>query len=333
MTDQSNEKIERRQFLSRAAKAGISVAAAGIISAKLYDKDGPKAAVDTGTLVTLPNFSIPHKDGQTICIVKGSDRKATVGKAIELLGGIERFISKGDIVAIKPNVAFASSPLLGATTHPELVAEVVRLVYKAGAKQVIVADNPINDPASCFTLSGIGRAARDGGAKVILPKPDFFRHTTLSRGKLIVNWPIFYGPFAKADKLIGIAPLKHHHRSGASMTMKNWYGLLGGRRNIFHQDINTIIAELALMVKPTLVILDGTMVMVTNGPTGGSISDLKCADTLIASTDCVAADAFGCTLLGLKVSDLPYLAKAQNAGAGNTDYESLKPIFAAVGKR
>jgi uncharacterized protein (DUF362 family) len=331
MTDQDDKRIERRQFLSRATKAGISIAAAGIISAKLYDGYGPKAAVDTGALVTLPDFSAPHKDGQTICIVKGSDRKATVTKAIELLGGIERFVTKGDIVAIKPNAAFASPPLLGATTHPELVAEVVRLVYKAGAKQVIVADNPINDPASCFILTGIGRAAGDAGAKVILPKPDLFRHTTLPEGKLIADWPIFYGPFAKADKLIGIAPLKHHHRSGASMTMKNWYGLLGGRRNVFHQDINTIIAELALMVKPTLVILDGTVVMVTNGPTGGSVSDLKRADTLIAGTDCVAADSFGCTLLGLKPSDLPYLAKAQSAGAGTTDYESLKPIFAAAG--
>jgi uncharacterized protein (DUF362 family) len=331
MTDQNDKKIERRQFLSRAAKAGISIAAAGIISAKLYDRYGPKAAVDAGVLVTLPDFSVPRKDGQTICVVKGADRKATVSKAIELLGGMERFVKKGDVVAIKPNVAFASPPLLGATTHPELVAEVVRLAYKAGAKQVIVADNPINDPASCFALTGIGKVATDAGAKVMLPRPELFRQTTLSGGKLIVNWPVFYGPFAKADKLIGIAPLKHHHRSGASMTMKNWYGLLGGRRNVFHQDINTIIAELALMVKPTLVILDGTVVMVTNGPTGGSVSDLKRADTLIAGTDCVAADSFGCTLLGLKPSDLPYLAKAQSAGAGTTDYESLKPIFAAAG--
>ncbi len=330
MTEQADRKIGRRQFLGRAAKAGISIAAAGVISAKLYDSEGPKAAVETESLVTLPDFSMPAKDGQTISIVKGSDRKATVNKAIELLGGIERFVAKGEVVTIKPNVAFASPPLLGATVHPELVAEVVRLCYKAGAKQVIVTDNPINDPMSCFTLSGIGRAAGDSGAKVILPRPELFRHTTLAGGKLIVDWPIFYEPFAKADKLIGIAPVKHHHRSGASMTMKNWYGLLGGRRNVFHQDINTIIAELALMVRPTLVILDGTEVMVTNGPTGGSVSDLRRADTLIASTDCVAADSFGCTLLGLKPSDLPYLAKAEKAGAGTTDYQSLKPVFATV---
>jgi uncharacterized protein (DUF362 family) len=207
----------------------------------------------------------------------------------------------------------------------------VRLCYSRGkARQVIVADNPINDPASCFMLSGIGKAARQAGAKVILPKNHLFKNTTLAGGKLIKNWPIFFGPFEKIDKLIGIAPVKHHHRSGASMTMKNWYGLLGGRRNIFHQDINTIIAELAMMVSPTLVILDGTEVMMTNGPTGGSISDLRRANTLIAGCDMVAADSYGCSLLDLKVSDLPYLAKAEKAGAGTTDYKSLKPIFATV---
>ena len=188
----------------------------------------------------------------------------------------------------------------------------------------------MNDRESCFTLSGIAKEASRAGAKIILPKSNFFRHTTLAGGRLIKNWPIFYEPFESIDKLIGVAPVKDHHRSAASMTMKNWYGLLGGRRNIFQQDINTIIAELAMMVKPTLVILDGTESMITNGPTGGSLSDLKRTNTLIASTDCVAADSFGCSLLNLKVSDLPYLAKAEKAGAGTADYESLKPITATV---
>jgi len=115
------------------------------------------------------------------------------------------------------------------------------------------------------------------------------------------------------------------------MTMKNWYGLLGEGRNVFHQDINTIIAELAVMVKPTLVILDGTEVMVTNGPTGGSLSDLKRQNTLIASCDQVAADTYGASLLELAPKDLPYLAKAQQAGVGTTDYQSLKPLFAETG--
>jgi uncharacterized protein (DUF362 family) len=331
MTEQTDKTIGRRQFLARTGKAGLSLAAAGTVSYLLYDSNAPKPGIKPEDLVTMPNFSIPHRDGQAISVVKGADRVKTVDKAIELLGGIERFVREGETVAIKPNVAFASPPMLGATVRPELVAEVVRLCYdRAGAKRVYVTDNPINDPASCFTLSGIGKAATQAGAKLILPKDSLFKHTTLAGGKLIKNWPIFYGPFEKVDKLIGITPVKDHHRSGASMSMKNWYGLLGGRRNIFHQDINTIIAELAMMVKPTLAILDGTEVMITNGPTGGSLSDLRRANTLIASTDCVAADSYGCGLLDLTVSDLPYLTKAERAGAGTTNYESLKPVFATV---
>jgi len=329
-TQRKKSLTGRRQFLTRAGKAGVSIAAAGTASYLLYDATGPKPGVKAEELVTLPDFSVPPIAGQTMSVVKGADRVKTVDKAIESLGGIERFVKPGDTVAIKPNVAFASPPMLGATANPELVAKVVRLCYKAGAKQVYVTDNPINDPASCFMLSGIGKAASQAGAKIILPKDNLFKHTTLTDGKLIKNWPIFFKPFESADKLIGIAPIKDHHRAGASMTMKNWYGLLGGRRNIFHQDINTIIAELSMMVRPTLVILDGTEVMMTNGPTGGSVSDLRRANTLIASTDCVAADSYGCGLLNLALSDLPYLTKAEKAGAGTTDYESLKPIFTTV---
>ncbi len=111
------------------------------------------------------------------------------------------------------------------------------------------------------------------------------------------------------------------------MTMKNWYGLLGGRRNIFHQDIHTIIADLAKMMTPTLVILDAIRSMVSNGPTGGSLSDLKATNTLIVSTDQVAADAYGAQLLGKSVDDLVYISKAEFLGVGTADFRSLNPDF------
>jgi len=324
----NDKNLDRRNFIIRSVKAGAAVAAAGIGSAMLYDKDGP-ASGDGKNLVTLPDFSVPQKDGKTISIVKGSDRIKTVNKAIDLLGGIERFVQKGDIVVIKPNVAFASPAFLGATAHPQLIAEVVKLCYsRGGAKQVIVTDNPINDPASCFAISGIGKAATQAGAKVLLPDDKLFENATVKGGKLIKNWPIFYGPLQKANKLIGISPVKDHHRSGASLSMKNFYGLMGGRRNIFHQDIHTIITEIAMLFKPTLVILDGTNSMMHNGPTGGSVSDLRDTNTLIASCDMVAADAFGCGLLDMNISDLPYIRMAEEAGCGISNYESLKPIMA-----
>ncbi len=324
-------RFDRRAFLAKTGKAGVAMTAATAGSLLLFDPQPPQPGRLRKIVTGLPDYSVEHGLGNTISIVHGRDRKKTVNAALRLLGGIERFIKPGETVAIKPNVAFATPAALGATTNDELVAEIVRLCYaKAGAKKVLVLDNPINDPASCFALSGVGPAAKSAGAEIIMPREDFFTDMTLAGGTLIRNWPVFLEPLLQVDRLIGIAPIKHHSRSGASMTMKNWYGLLGGRRNIFHQDINTIISELARMVTPTLVILDGTDVMMTNGPTGGSISDLKAADTMIVSCDQVAADAFGASLLDLQIHDLPYLLLAEQAGLGTVDYMNLQPLRASI---
>jgi uncharacterized protein (DUF362 family) len=202
----------------------------------------------------------------------------------------------------------------------------VLLCLSAGAESVVIIDNPINDPFTCFELSGISGAARTAGGQVILPQAGAFRPVTVKGGTLIRQWPVMVEPLCRVNKLIGVAPVKDHHRSGASMAMKNWYGLLGGRRSLFHQDIHTIIQELAVMVRPTLVILDGTVTMMKNGPTGGSFSDLRKTDTLIISTDQVAADAFGATLLGKSAADLPFIRKAAEAGLGTADYRTIKMI-------
>ena len=323
--------ISRRDFLSRSAKAGVIIAATGSLGYWLYDGTGPElGGVKTAGSVVLPNFSVPGMEAG-MSLIHGADRVKAVQLGLKAIGGIDAFIKPGDKVLIKVNAAFATPSILSATTNPELLAEVVRLCIQAGAAEVVVTDNPINDPASCFALTGIGEAARSSGAKLILPKENLFQLTTVEGASLIREWPLLYEPFDGVNKVIGTAPVKDHHRSGASMTMKNWYGLLGGRRNIFHQNIHDCIMELAMMIKPTLVILDGTFTMMTNGPTGGSLSDLKQTNTMIVSTDQVAADAFGATLLGKTVHDLPHILKAQAAGVGTADYESLKPARASVG--
>jgi uncharacterized protein (DUF362 family) len=265
---------------------------------------------------------MPGMQGK-ICIASGMDRSEAVRQAFAAIGGMEAFVQPGERVLLKVNAAFASPPSLGATTHPELVEAVAAMCLEAGASEVIVTDNPINDPASCFALTGIDAAARKAGARIVLPRQTLFRYFSLPGGRLIREWPILHGPLAQVDRVIGMAPVKDHHRSGASMTLKNWYGLLGGRRNIFHQDVHTIIQELAMLIKPTAVILDGIQTMMTNGPTGGSLSDLKPTGTLIVSSDSVAADAAGAALLGKRPEDLPFIAKAEAAGAGTADYRSL----------
>lgn len=326
-----SDSISRRDFLFRSVKAGALVVAAGGVSYWLYDVKGPDpVSKPGGELAVLPDFSVADLGGR-MSVISGEDRVKTLHAGLKAIGGIESFIRKNDRVLIKVNAAFATPPVLSATTNPRLVSEVIDLCFKAGASSVVVTDNPINDPQSCFALSGIGEAARAAGAKLMLPTSGSFAPTTVPKGKLIRDWPLLYAPFEGINKLIGIAPVKDHHRSGASMAMKNWYGLLGGRRNVFHQNINEIILELAMMVKPTLVILDGTTTMMTNGPTGGSLSDLKQTNCMIVSTDQVAADAFGASLLGKKPVDLPFILKARDAGVGTADYESLSPVRESSG--
>jgi len=240
------------------------------------------------------------------------------------------FIQPGDRVLIKVNAAFASPPALGATTHPDLLATVAQLCFQAGAAQVVVTDNPINDPATCFRVTGLAAAAQQVGARVILPQPALFRPVSLPQGRLLQQWPTMAGVFAGINKVIILSPVKDHQRAGASLTLKNLYGFLGGRRNLFHQEINGIITELALLLRPTLCILDGTVSMVSNGPTGGSLSDLKETGAMVISTDPVAADAVGVDLLGRQLAEIPYIQMAAAAGAGMADFQALDPLELSV---
>jgi uncharacterized protein (DUF362 family) len=314
--------FDRRAFLRRLSTALLGVAGVGAWGLTFWDRHGPSAEQAHQASGFPTDFSVPGQAGR-IAAAHGQDRGRTLLEAMGALGGMAAFVRPGDRVLLKVNAAFATPPMLGATTHPDLVRHVIRMCRQAGAAQVMVTDNPINDPASCFELSGIAPAARQEGAAVILPGQDQFEYHTIQGAQLIRHWPVLTGPLHRANKVIGLAPVKDHHRSGASMTLKNWYGLLGGRRNIFHQQVHTIITELGLLLKPTLVILDGTVSMLHNGPTGGSMDDLKPTQTLIVGTDAVAVDTMGAGLLNRTLEDLPFLRMAERAGVGTTSYRDL----------
>ena len=320
----------RREFLGRCSRAGLALAAAGAIGVGFHERTAPDLSVASGQTTAIKDYAVGDGRGK-ICIAHGSDRVAAVTGAFAALGGMAAFVRPGERVLIKANVAFASPPALGATSHPDLVAAIVRLCLEAGASRVTVTDNPINDPATAFALTGIESAARRAGADVVLPRASLFDAVSVAGGRLIRDWPVLIDPLDEADRLIGLAPVKDHHRSGASMTLKNWYGLLGGRRNIFHQDVHTLIQELSMMIRPTVVVLDGVQSMISNGPTGGSLSDLKPTGTLIVSTDPVAADAVGAALLGRTPADLPFIAKAEAVGAGTADFRSLEVSELQIG--
>ena len=335
--EQRHRHLERRALLrGGAAIAGLSALSAYAALAppewpgSLKDPDG-EVGKPRKRVITLPEGGFAVEASATAAhlgIARGAQASADdlVRGAVDAIGGISRFIQRGDIVVVKPNVAFDRAPPLGATSNPAVVSALIRLIISAGAAEVRVCDNPIESPESCFVRSGIQRASVEAGARVYLPGPSDFEDLHTPGATWIESWPFFWRPFQGADKVIGVAPVKDHNLCRASMTTKNWYGLLGGRRNQFHQDIHGIISDLALMLKPTFVVLDGTRVLMRSGPTGGSLSDVKEAGAVVASTDSLAADAWGWqALLDRGGEELPdYFRQAAGRGLGVPDWKSLR---------
>ncbi len=330
----SGSPTHRRTFLKQAGLTGAAVAATAAGAAWLYD---PRSGADyfrgvgKGDAKRLGSFAVDRgKAAVGVAVARGTDPDAMVRAALGEMGGIGDFVSRGDVVVLKPNVAFDRAPILGATTSPQVLKSVATLCREAGAGRIIVADNPINQPEGCFYKSGIQRAAAEAGAELMLPRPSAFEPVAIG-GEVLGTWPMFYRPFEQATKVIGIAPCKDHNLCSASMTMKNWYGLLGGRRNQFHQRIHGIVSDFPHMIKPTLVLLDAGRVLMRNGPTGGSLNDVADGNTLVAGTDMVAVDTFGYSLLRRDPANLDYLNRAEARGLGTTDWRSLNPREVTVG--
>jgi uncharacterized protein (DUF362 family) len=260
---------------------------------------------------------LPH-----MTVVQGGEPRALVEKALENLGGIQRFVSRQDVVVIKPNIAWDRTPEQAANTNPEAVAEVVRQCWQAGAKRVIVTDVSCNEPHRCFQRSGIQAAARAEGAEVILPDPELFREVELG-GVVLKTWPVFT-PFLDADKIINMPIAKHHVLTGATLGMKNWYGILGGQRNRLHQQIHQSLVDLANFMLPTVTLIDCYRVLLRNGPTGGNLEDVALKKTMVAGTDPVALDAYVAKAYwNLDPEHMPYLQMAAARGLGTVDFDKL----------
>jgi uncharacterized protein (DUF362 family) len=263
-------------------------------------------------------------------VVQGGEPRALVQTAFKNLGGIGRFVSRQDVVVIKPNIAWDRTPEQAANTNPDVVAEVVRQCWQAGAKRVIVTDVSCNEPRRCFHRSGIEAAARAEGAEVILPDPELFREVELG-GVVLKSWPVFT-PFLEADKIINLPIAKHHELTGATLGMKNWYGILGGERNRLHQQIHQSLADLASFMLPTVTLIDCYRVLLRNGPTGGNLEDVALKKTMVAGTDPVALDAYVAKAYwNLDPAQLPYLQMAANRGLGTVDFEKLQVKVSQLG--
>ena len=320
-TDSEADGMDRRALFRVGVTAAMAV---GSVALGL----GLRARDGHGKNKTLPKLK-DHRVGKVqgaveMAIVRGPDPAANVRRAVEAMGGMGRFVKRGERVVIKPNIGWNRLPEQAANTNPEVVAEVVKLVAAAGAGKIWVTDVSVNTPEQCFARSGIEKAAKAAGAIVVRPNATAFREVDVS-GKLLHTGDVLF-PFVEADRVINVPVVKQHGLSGATMAMKNWYGVLGGQRVKLHQNIHLSIVDLAAMVKPTLTIMDATRILLANGPTGGSLADVKQMDTIAVSSDEVALDAFGAGLLGLSPSDLGFIVEGMKAGLGTPQWQSLKTV-------
>ena len=323
-----NKPTDRREMLIKLLRlGGLSAGMAGLgwwLSRRSRRPEEAQVLQLNRDLRVPPDPNLPE-----MVVARGDDPRQLARRAIEELGGISRFIKRGDVVVIKPNIAWDRTPEQAANTNPEVVAEVVRLGQEAGAKTVIVTDVSTNEPRRAFQRSGIAAAAQAAGAQVILPEERKFKEVDL-RGEVLGSWPVFE-PFLAADKVINIPIAKHHSLTGATLGMKNWYGILGGQRHRLHQRIHESLADLADFMRPTLTIMDAYRVLLRNGPTGGNLEDVVLHKTVIAGTDPVALDAYTAKAYwDLDERRLKYLRLASDRGLGTVRFENLRTSVVTV---
>lgn len=266
----------------------------------------------------------PGGDQTYLAVARGADPAEITRQAIAALGGIERFVKSGHDVIIKPNICVDYHPAeYAATTNPTVVAALVSLCLGAGAKRVRVMDMPFGGtPKAAYAVTGIADAVAAAGGEMEIMSKVKYANTAIPEGRDIKEWAI-YQDALKADVLINVPIAKHHSLARLTLGSKNLLGLVGNPNGI-HRNLGQRIADLASVIRPTLTVVDAVRILVDHGPTGGSLNDVKETNTVIASHDLIAADAYGATLFGLTGSDIPFIQAGADMGLGTLDLQSVK---------
>ncbi len=320
-TETEYRKMGRRELLRTWGPPMLASLGLGATALLLHGRRGRHETVASSRSAPGPRDWRRPGVPAALAVSRGRGPVENVRHAMEALGGMGRFVSPGETVLIKPNCAWDRSPEQAANTNPELIAELVRQCFGAGAKRVVVADVTCHDPRRSFRRSGIGPATRKAGAVVL--HQDTAGTATLDLGGTILGvWKVL-APLVDADRVLNVPIVKQHSLARATLGMKNWFGVLIGPRPRLHQRIHQSIAELGAALRPTLTIVDATRILTGGGPTGGSLELVRHEDTVAVSTDPVAADSWGASILGLEPGELPCLGIAQRLGAGTTDWHSL----------
>jgi uncharacterized protein (DUF362 family) len=303
-------KISRRNFIQKTVELGAGTLSIPFLPSILH----------TASLLPI----------STISIAAGNVSEAQlVEKAIEQIGGMKKYVKRGDVVVIKPNLVYKMPYKFAVTTNPFVIEKVVQMCLDAGAKKVKIAENPSdsNDAAQIFKLTGIEKVCRQTGAELVYPHPNRFREMAIG-GKTLKKHSVFID-CVQCDKLINIPIVKDHIFSSLSCAMKNFLGAVGGNRFDLHLDLHQNIVDLSRFFKPALIVVDAVRVLKRNGPAGGSLRDVENKYTVMAGTDIVACDSYAAKLLNLSPASIDFIKLAAEQKLGNSDFGRIKEIKAA----
>jgi uncharacterized protein (DUF362 family) len=306
-------KLTRRQFLlTSAATVGVA----------LFGTSCSSQPAETSS--NRRETSAPVSGQTYLAVARGADPAEITQTALAALGGIERFVKSGNDVIIKPNICVSyHPPEYAATTNPTVVATLVTLCLGAGARRVRVMDRPFGGtPEAAYAASGIGEAVQAAGGEMEVMSPVKFANFAIPDGRDITEWEV-YQDIVNADVLINVPIAKHHSLARLTLGGKNLMGVVA-RPNRLHRNLGQRVADLTSLVRPTLTVIDAVRILKAHGPTGGNLNDVQQLDTIIASHDIVAADAYGATLFAKTGSDIGYIKAAAEMGLGTMDLSNIK---------
>jgi uncharacterized protein (DUF362 family) len=343
--------MTRREFINRMLAMGLTgtsiaalLEAAACAPQPATSTQAPPASPTVGGKITQPPPTAAAKAAATLApapttgagattappstaylaVARGDDPAEITRRAVEALGGMERFVKSGQSVVIKPNICVAyHSPEYAVTTNPQVVAALVTMCREASASSVIVMDHPFGGTAEqAYKVSQIGDAVKAAGGQMVLMSSIKFKESDIPQGKDIKKWPV-YQDALKADVIIDVPIAKHHSLARLTLAGKNLMGLTENRSNL-HFNLGERLMDLYTLFRPKLIVVDAYRILMNNGPTGGDLNDVKLTKTIIASHDIVAADAYATTLFGLPADAISYVKAGAARGLGTMDLKSIK---------
>ncbi|MGE5402163.1 MAG: DUF362 domain-containing protein [Ignavibacteriales bacterium] len=298
--------MDRREFIKKSVAASV---AAG-------------SALSLGNINNLWAYGSMAASAYDLVAVKGGEPDVMFDKAIESLGGMKKFVKKGQTVVVKPNIGWDVVPEKGANTNPKLVSRIIQHCYNAGAKEVLVFDHTCDNWTKCYSNSGIERAVKDSGGKIVTGAFESYYHDVTVKGKRLTSAKI-HELIMSSDVFINVPILKNHGGAKMTASMKNLMGIIWDRGYMHENDLQQCIADLVTFKKPHLNVVDAYYVMKNHGPRGVSKEDLVTMKSQIISTDIVAADAAAAKLFGFEPNDIPHIKLAAGMNLGRMDLDKL----------